>query len=740
MQIAYRIFKILSLFDRTLSNETQPDGSLRSPYLVQVNIYNPAPGSYSIVDTLDQYRNHIAAVSIPITVLSLEILGLLLFFVALMIQLLVERQEEAIALLRSRGASSGQIFTALLTQSASLSIMAMLTGPVLAVLLVSAISERFLGTAGQHVFSPGTFSLLSQAVGVGMYALGTAVLVVVVTIFLLFRALGLNILLARREAARATQPSLWQRLNLDRLAALVALTGYGMSFYISSLSTWLDTRTRALIATPLALVAPLFLLIAVLLLFLRGFPLLLRWGARLSAQGRGATAILALAQMARAPRQALRMILLLALAVAFAIFTLVFAASQSAHIANIAAYETGADFSGDRPILAQQIDQLPSISQETARYQHIAGVLSATVGFTDTATSAGTSPIIPLQIRAVDASTFAQTAIWTPEDSSQPLTSLMAQLLAQKQDVLNGSLNDTVPVIIDAEVMNTLDLKTGSTFSVTMNNLPYDSLNCVVIATVWHIPTINNSGDGSTTGDTTLPGGVLLDYSTYASIYTRDYLRSGLIAHPYLPVNHVWLHTSDDPVALTNVRSVLVQPGPLHLDNLYDRQQLIESMRSDPLYLSIIILLVTGATTALLLTLVGDLLSSWMSVRSRLTGFAVLRSLGAAPRQIIAVLFWEQGIIYMTALVLGILFGGVFSATAIPLLTFTTAPAGSALSGISNDEFYAIQQIIPVQIILPLSLVLAFIAFIAICALTLGTMAGVAVRPSLSQVLRLNQD
>src|SRR5260221_13803275 len=87
--------------------------------------------------------------------------------------------------------------------------------------------------------------------------------------------------------------------------------------------------------------------------------------------------MLALAQMARAPRQALRMILLLALAIAFAIFTLVFAASQTQRASDIADYQVGADFSGVIPL--GLVNSSP-LQQEIALYRHIQGVLSATGG------------------------------------------------------------------------------------------------------------------------------------------------------------------------------------------------------------------------------------------------------------------------------------------------------------------------------------------------------------------------
>ncbi|HEX6482080.1 MAG TPA: FtsX-like permease family protein [Ktedonobacteraceae bacterium] len=658
---------IENTFGNVQSNETQADGSLQAPYLAQVNVFTPVAGSFDITNTLDQYRNHTAAVTIPIAILTLQIFGLMLLLVSLVANLLVERQADAIDMLRSRGASSGQVFSALLTQSTVLGIIAFVGAPLLAVIIVSLVAQRILGMTAQNAIPLNSGSLTLAALSVALYAAGTILVVLIVMFFLLRSAVSRNFLDFRRELARTTQRPFWQRLHLDVVAALIALTGYGISLYISNISNLFDARTKALISTPLALVAPIFLLIGALILFLRFFSSLLQLGERLAVRGRGAISMLAIAQMARSPRQALRMTLLLALAIAFAIFTLVFSASQSQHIAAIAAYESGADFSGDIPVARQITTKAPWVKDETALYSHISGVLSASAGFSATGTTSGTSPTIRMQIRAVDANTFAQ------------------------------------------------------------------------VAAVQHIPSVNNSSTPGSASSTTLPGGVLFDYTTFSSVYLQDLFRSGSQIALYPPINHVWLRTNDDASSLAHVRTALTAPG-LHLENLYDRRMLAAGMSTDPLYLSIIIILMVGAATALLLALVGNLLASWQSVRARLTNFAVLRSLGATFGQITSVLLWEQGIVYIAALLLGVIFGAVLSATAVPLLTFTSTPDSGVLSSISNDEFYAIQQIIPAQIILPLSLGLAFLALVVICVLALGTMAGVALRPSVSQTLRLNTD
>ena len=158
------------------------------------------------------------------------------------------------------------------------------------------------------------------------------------------------------------------------------------------------------------------------------------------------------------------------------------------------------------------------MEKATAHYQAIPGVISATVGYIAEGT-VGTAAT-PIQIRAVDSNTFAHTGIWTPQDSSQTLTSLMSALAIQRSAAI--SVNE-VPVIVDANTMNSLALQIGDGFTVSVNGLLYSTLNCRIIAVVEHIPTINNTRDLASVGDYTPPGGILLDYTTYNAVYNLDF-------------------------------------------------------------------------------------------------------------------------------------------------------------------------------------------------------------------------
>ncbi|HEY7357200.1 MAG TPA: FtsX-like permease family protein, partial [Ktedonobacterales bacterium] len=430
--------------------------------------------------------------------------------------------------------------------------------------------------------------------------------------------------------------------------------------------------------------------------------------------------MLALAQMARAPRQAMRMILLLALAISFGVFSLVFTSSESQQILNVAASQVGADFSGPTPnftVVASDAQQ--TLAQRTAAYRQIPGVLSATLGYAGSAVPAGGAAPTPIEVRAVDTQNFAQTAIWTDQDSSQSLPSLMGQL--------SHAPASGIPAIVDALAWQELHLSVGSPFTL---NVQDSSLIFVAVAEVQHIPTVNDSLDTPGTSDYATPGGILVDFPLLAEGYTA-------FSQETLALNYVWLRTSDNPALLAKIRAALTG-GPLQLGSLNDRRAMIADLQHDPLYLDLIAALQLGAAVTVLLALVGNLIASWLGARSRLLNFVVLRALGSAPRQIASVLIWEQGMIYTAALALGALFSALLIWTIVPALVFVAAPNNGA--SFNSGEFYVIQHVLPVQILLPPTLGIVLAGIVAICVVALWMMARVVSRPSIGQTLRLSED
>src|SRR4029077_3021516 len=94
-------------------------------YLSHLQISGTALATSSTSSTIERYRDRVAVATVPASILALQMLALLLFFVSMITNLLVERQTTAIALLRSRGASQQYIFGSFIMQSLSVGMLAL---------------------------------------------------------------------------------------------------------------------------------------------------------------------------------------------------------------------------------------------------------------------------------------------------------------------------------------------------------------------------------------------------------------------------------------------------------------------------------------------------------------------------------------------------------------------------------------------------------------------------------------
>lgn len=669
------------------------------------------------------YSDRVTVLGLPVLCLAFLIGGLVLLFVLLMTELLVKRQAETLSLLRGRGASVLQVAGSLFCQSLGPGLLALLLGPFLAILLVQVLAGLILQPADQAALKLITENRLGVALGLlGQDALvvGVAVAVMALSTWRVMPATRLN---TRRERTRADQPPLWSRLNLDLLAAGIALLGFLITLYISGPGT-MDVSTHALILPVTTLIGLFFLLLGGLLLFLRLFPLLLRLGGHLAARSRGGVPLLALVNLIRAPRQTLRMLLLLALAVAFAFFALIFGQTQSQRLPDLTAYRVGGDLSGDIPTLQQTL----SWEQLLNWYRGLNGVTAVTLGSIQRMNggNGGSGMGVAIDLRAVDASTYANVVYWTPADGEQSLAALTRELVAQRT---LAEQQNTIPAIIDETAARSLNLKVGQQFILRDFHGPLDYR---VVAIVHFIPTVYDSASSSSSDTFISHGGVLIDFQTASAVALA-------LNQETLGPSHVWLRTSDSPAALTNVRHALLS-GTYALDNPQDRRALDATLSSDPLYAALNGILLIGAAVILLLALLGNLMVSWLNARSRRGSFAVLRTLGGKPWQIVGVLLWEQGIVYANALILGTGLGLVFAWLLLPAFVFSPL-AGVEIDNASIEAFYLAQSVPPVHPVFPFwPLIGLLAALILLCTLSLLLVAALTLRPQIRQTLRVDED
>lgn len=135
--------ELLTRYHITGEQLKSSDSSLteKPPFLQQRELRSAAFGTAGKPGTLSIYRDQLQVVQLPLFVLAVQITALILFFVAIMTELLLEQQDEALALLHSRGATRLQLSGTLLLQVCGPAILALLLGPLLALLAVRSLVQ-----------------------------------------------------------------------------------------------------------------------------------------------------------------------------------------------------------------------------------------------------------------------------------------------------------------------------------------------------------------------------------------------------------------------------------------------------------------------------------------------------------------------------------------------------------------------------------------------------------------------
>ncbi|HEX9067544.1 MAG TPA: FtsX-like permease family protein, partial [Ktedonobacterales bacterium] len=280
----------------------------------------------------------------------------------------------------------------------------------------------------------------------------------------------------------------------------------------------------------------------------------------------------------------------------------------------------------------------------------------------------------------------------------------------------------------DDALWQNLHLQENGKFSLAYQDRN-SQINFIAVAHVAHVPPVLDEA-GNIYGPNSASGGFLADYETFTTIYKQDLKATSSGPAP----TTIWLRTDDDPGSLATVRAAL-NGGTLAVTDMADRRQQQGDIISNPLQLNIIGTLGLGAAVALVLALIGVLTASWINANSRLTSFAVLRALGTTPRQVLNMLLWEQGIVYVSALVIGALLGFVLSTATLPALVFTSLVANISTSNGPQPD------VPPAHVILPPEwLGIAFGTLAVICAVAILITTVSVSRASLSESLRLNQD
>ena len=389
-------------------------------------------------------RSGVLVSSVQLAVLA----GAALLFLA---GLLAERRSVEAAILRSRGASPGEVGLLALAEGALLAVPAVLAGPWLAALTLRALN---------HVGPLAEIGLeLEPQVGLLSYMLA-AVAGLLCAVGLAAPALrSAAVATTVREQGRPQATGLVRRAGLDLVVvALAALAYWQLRRYEGPV---VESIRGRLGIDPLLVVAPALGLLAGALLALRIVPAVGVLAERLAGQARGLVAPLGTRQLARRPARYARAAVLLTLALAIGLFAAAYGSTWLRSQEDRAAYEAGADA---RVVPDERTGSIQPLHLASA-YGRLEGV-EAVLPVVERPLDVPGAPE-PVNLRAVDASRVADLVHPRSDLTDRPLAELAEPLAAARPRLAS------VELPVDAR-------RISVTASLTMQRLPTDPLRFLV--------------------------------------------------------------------------------------------------------------------------------------------------------------------------------------------------------------------------------------------------------------------
>ena len=382
-----------------------------------------------LVEVLETYDEKLFFTRIPLLVLLLQIAGIVVYYLVMVSNMLVERQAGEIALLRSRGATTAQLLALYSIEGIILALLATFAGPPIAGATIATLglTPAFDGLSGGALLEVNVSTAAYLLAGAGALIAYLALMVPA------WRVTHTTIAEFKRATARPRPTPPFLRYYLDVAFVLAAAVAFWQLSQQERLFT--ESLFGDLQADPFLLLTPAVFLVTVGVVFLRVFPLVLRVTAWLVGRTRSTAVLVGMRSLVRNPGHYTRLILLLMFATGVGMFGASFNATLDASYRDRAAYAVGADVrSGDFRALPgeggarirEAISDVPAdVTSPAARVRGRLQTQAASVS---------------VALLAIDAETFAEVAFFRGDFAPGGLAEITETLAA------NGATLSGIPV------------------------------------------------------------------------------------------------------------------------------------------------------------------------------------------------------------------------------------------------------------------------------------------------------
>ncbi len=625
--------------------------------------YSFQMGIFSI---LEEYAEEAEKLTGILWTLQIPTMVMLAFYLFMVSQLNVEQEKNEIAVFKSRGASSGQIFFLYAAESGILGLVTLIAAPFLGLLLC-----RFLGVSNGFLEFVNRTGISAKITGTAvLYALLAVVIFFLTTMIPIIPASKLSIVEYKQSQAKVVKVSLWEKCCVDFLLIAAGLAFYGIYTANEVVS---EESTGEI--NPLFFVFSTCLVLGLGLLFIRVYPYLLRLIYTAFRPLWSPAQYMALTSVSRAQGGKVRFLMVF-LIVTFSLG--IFSANTARTINNQKEdriyYATGADvrlkeYWLETTTSDESMTVTGYVERDFDRFEQLAGVETATRVLINKSAKVTVDKTTEngVTLMAVEPYKFAKTA-WFRDDL----------LPVHWWNYCNALQKYPAGAIISRALADQYELELGDTISAKWSG--NDSVKTTVLAVVDYWPGINpnerslpqspgekreaEKREEEKSGE---------EEASYAEkcflVMNYNYIYNLTDMEPY----EVWLDLADGASSEALYQDISEKRIPI--ESIVDSSQLLIQEKNQPQLQGMNGALTMSFVIIMIMTIIGFLIYWILSIRSRTLQFGVLRAMGVTFREIIGMIGFEQLLVSGVSIAMGFVIGGFVSDLFVPLFRSMYSPA-----------------------------------------------------------------
>ncbi|MCA9884044.1 MAG: ABC transporter permease [Anaerolineaceae bacterium] len=604
------------------------------------------PGTFiqsSPVDELGPYARTVSFLTLTLTVFSIPIIVLLVLFLMMILGLVVDRQRNETAVLRSRGTPTYQVIGLAMVEGIVISTLALIIGFFLA----SAFTRIMSSTRSFMDFSGQTGLIVSFPPNLIQTAIIALVFTVLLRVIPTVGAARQTIISYKQSNSRAISRPLWQRLGVDIL--LLLLIGY-FYYQVDRQGSLIQVENgianiEQAYDQPFVFLMPPLTIFALTLFMLRFLPLIPRLIGWLLQFTDNVGLLIVTRQLERSASSYYLPLILLVSTIGLGIYTASFARTIDRYLYEQQFYRTAGDISvrvfseaiqGDDAIVA---DDANVVYMHISEINSIENIESATRIGEYRASARLTSGNVTGQFIGIDRAEFGEVAFWRSDFADTRLGYLL-NALAPEQDT----------VLVSREFMQARGLNVGDFIQVDITsygeNIP---MNLQIVGALDYFPRWYPVEEGP------------------LFVGNLDYIFE--LAQTELPYRIIARVTDD-----FNQRDFEREVRSRGATGVFVDEPLTRILREQdrPERQGLFGLLSIGFIASSLATTIGFLLYTIFSYQRRYVEFGILRAIGLPRNSMTLAVTWELGILIILGVSFGVGIGLLVSALYIPYMQFVS--------------------------------------------------------------------